>query len=82
MTAGTTTSAADFNRRWDASGAAERPQQPTRLDDRDNVYVFERNVIVSHGDGSTSIGRIDIYKQGQFICKAKQGSDQPGEKLP
>ena len=99
MTSDITTSAADFIRRWEASGAAERANyqlflselcelldverpQPTRPDDRDNVYVFERNVTFSHGDGSTSTGRIDLYKKGHFVCEAKQGSDQPGEKSP
>jgi hypothetical protein len=56
-----------------------RPE-PTRPDDRDNAYVFERNVTFRHGDGTTSTGRIDLYKQGHFVCEAKQGSDQPGEK--
>ena len=58
-----------------------RPE-PTRPDDRDNTYVFERSVTFRHGDGSTSNGRIDLYKQGHFVCEAKQGSDQPGEKSP
>lgn len=58
-----------------------RPE-PTRPDDRDNAYVFERSVTFRHGDGTTSTGRIDLYKQGHFVCEAKQGSDQPGEKSP
>ncbi|BCS51810.1 class I SAM-dependent DNA methyltransferase [Geobacter sp. SVR] len=56
-----------------------RPE-PTRPDDRDNSYVFERSVTFRHGDGTTSAGRIDLYKQGHFVCEAKQGSDQPSEK--
>lgn len=58
-----------------------RPE-PTRPDDRDNAYVFERSVTFRHGDGSTSNGRIDLYKKGHFVCEAKQGSDQLGEKSP
>lgn len=58
-----------------------RPQ-PTRPDDRENAYVFERSVTFRHGDGTTSTGRIDLYKRGAFVCEAKQGSDQPGEKSP
>jgi hypothetical protein len=58
-----------------------RPE-PTRPDDRENTYVFERNVTFRHGDGSSSIGRIDLYRRGAFICEAKQGSDQPGERSP
>ena len=52
--------------------AVPRPE-PTRPDDRDNAYVFERSVTFRHGDGSTSTGRIDLYKRGHFVCEAKQG---------
>jgi hypothetical protein len=51
-----------------------RPE-PTRPDDRDNAYVFERSVTFLHGDGSSSVGRIDLYKRGCFVLEAKQGSD-------
>lgn len=37
---------------------------PTRPDDRDNAYVFERSVTFQHGNGLTSTGRIDLYKRG------------------
>lgn len=57
----TTAATAEFLRRWETSGAAERANyqlflselcdllgvtrpEPTRPDDRDNAYVFERNV--------------------------------------
>ncbi len=56
----------------------ERPT-PTKPDDKDNAYVFERSVTFRHGDGSTSSGRIDLYKQRHFVCEAKQGSDKTGE---
>lgn len=50
---------------------------PTRPDDRDNSYVFERSVTFRHGTGQTSTGRIDLYKRGGFVLEAKQGSDRP-----
>lgn len=54
-----------------------RPE-PTRPDDAENAYVFERNVTFRNPDGSTSPGRIDLYKRGCFVLEAKQGSDRPG----
>jgi len=53
--------------------------EPTRPDDRNNAYVFERSVTFRHGDGSTSVGRIDLYKRNSFVCEAKQGSDRHEE---
>ena len=35
-------------------------------------YMFERPVTFAHGDGSTSAGRIDCYKQGHFVLEAKK----------
>lgn len=52
-----------------------RPE-PTRQDDRENNYVFERAVTFRHGTDSTSNGRIDLYKRGCFVLEAKQGSDK------
>jgi len=49
---------------------------PTRPDDRENSYVFERAVTFQHGTGLTSTGRIDLYKRGCFVLEAKQGSDK------
>jgi hypothetical protein len=37
-----------------------------------NEYVFERAVRFRHDDGSTSPGRIDLYKKGSFVLEAKQ----------
>jgi hypothetical protein len=37
-----------------------------------NDYVFERSVRFRHDDGSTSPGRIDLYKKGCFVLEAKQ----------
>ncbi|ALC15834.1 hypothetical protein DSOUD_1048 [Desulfuromonas soudanensis] len=58
-----------------------RPE-PTRPDDRDNSYVFERSVTFRHGSGLTSNGRIDLYKHGCFVLEAKQGSDRPSGTEP
>ena len=52
-----------------------RPE-PTRPDDRDNGYVFERTVTLQHGDGSAVPNYIDLYKRGCFVLEAKQGSDK------
>jgi hypothetical protein len=37
-----------------------------------NEYVFERAVRFHHDDGTTSPGRIDLYKKGCFVLEAKQ----------
>jgi hypothetical protein len=56
---------------------------PARATDQDNAYVFERTVHLDNGDGTTSVGRIDLYKRAAFVLEAKQGSgtttspDQP-----
>lgn len=52
-----------------------RPQ-PAQADDEQNAYVFERAVVFNNGDGTTSTGRIDLYKRGCFVLEAKQGSDR------
>ncbi|MEI2625238.1 MAG: type IIL restriction-modification enzyme MmeI [Giesbergeria sp.] len=35
-------------------------------------YMFERPVTFSHGNGSTSAGRIDCYRRGHFVLEAKK----------
>lgn len=35
-------------------------------------YMFERPITFSHGDGSTSAGRIDCYLRGHFVLEAKK----------
>lgn len=45
---------------------------PARQDTRDNAYVFERRVIFSSPDGSTSEGRIDCFKRGAFVLESKK----------
>ena len=49
---------------------------PTRPDDADNAYVFERGVTFNHPDGTTSTGRIDLYKRGCYVLEAKQGVEK------
>lgn len=44
-----------------------------------NTYVFERAVTFREPDGSTSTGRIDLYRKGSFVLEAKQ-SRQKGQK--
>jgi hypothetical protein len=46
---------------------------PATPDDAVNAYVFERAVTFLHGDGSTSAGRIDLYRRATFVLEAKQG---------
>ena len=50
---------------------------PATPDTAQNAYVFERAVTFHHGDGSTSAGRIDLFKRGCFVLEAKQGSQTP-----
>jgi len=52
-----------------------RPDGAT-TDDTHNAYVFERSVKFHHPDGSTSTGRIDLYKRGCFVLEAKQGVEK------
>lgn len=35
-------------------------------------YMFERPVTFSHGDGSSSPGRIDCYRRGHFVLESKK----------
>ena len=53
---------------------------PSKPDDEENAYVFERSVTFHHPDGSTSTGRVDLYKRGCFILEAKQGVEKKGER--
>ncbi|WP_157468820.1 type IIL restriction-modification enzyme MmeI [Deinococcus murrayi] len=47
--------------------------EPTRPNDADNAYVFERNVYEIHDDDRISPRRIDLYRRGCFVLEAKQG---------
>jgi len=55
-----------------------RPAPSKGGEDEQNAYVFERGVTFHNPDGSTSNGRIDLYKRGCFVLEAKQG----GERTP
>lgn len=35
-------------------------------------YMFERPITFSHGDGSASAGRIDLYRCGAFVLESKK----------
>ena len=48
--------------------------RPTLSDTQANDYVFERHVVKTEIDGTTSNGWIDAYKRDSFILEAKQGS--------
>jgi SAM-dependent methyltransferase len=79
-----------FIARWSASGDAERankdsflnelcdvlgverPHPKTGFAERD-LYVFEKDVARTRA-GGTSVGRVDLYKQGSFLLEAKQGA--------
>ena len=45
---------------------------PTVKDEALDDYVYERNVTFQNPDGTTSAGRIDLYKRGCFVLEAKQ----------
>src|SRR3982751_1334163 len=64
----------------DVLGVA-RPE-PAQADDEHNAYVFERAVTFHNPDGTTSAGRIDLYKRGCFVMEAKQGSDRTQASAP
>jgi hypothetical protein len=51
---------------------------PAQPETAENAYVFERAVTFQNTDGTTSAGRIDLYKRGCFVLEAKQGSDGAG----
>ncbi len=45
---------------------------PTPLPTEAQDYMFERPITFSHGDGSSSAGRIDCYKRGHFVWESKK----------
>ncbi|MEI6218677.1 MAG: type IIL restriction-modification enzyme MmeI, partial [bacterium] len=64
----------------DVIGVA-RPN-PATEDESQDEYVFERSVVFQHGDGTTSTGRMDLYKRGCLTLEAKQGSNAPAADEP
>jgi len=47
------------------------PEPATGQPEQDG-YVFERRVNFRHGDGSESVGFIDLYRRGAFVLEAKK----------
>ncbi len=52
------------------------PPEPTIPDEDQNTYVFEKAVLFNNGDGTTSQGRVDLYRQRCFVLESKQGSER------
>jgi len=81
----TTTTAQAFIQRWQGVAASELATAQTFVMDLCELlgvpkphptpaqdYMFERPVTFSHGDGSSSAGRIDCYRRGHFVLEAKK----------
>jgi hypothetical protein len=51
------------------------PPNPAVPDEQANAYVFEKRVNFTKPDGSTTTGRIDLYKRDCFVLEAKQGAE-------
>ncbi len=49
---------------------------PTEADEDRNAYVFEKAVLFNNGDGTTSAGRVDLYRQGCYVLESKQGVER------
>jgi len=75
----------DFISHWSAASASERANsQPFLLElcdlldvprpdpQPDNGYFFEFPVVEEHPDGTTSTGRIDLYRRAHFVLESKQ----------
>ncbi|QDU76078.1 hypothetical protein Pan97_31230 [Bremerella volcania] len=41
-----------------------------------NVYTFEKTVEFNNGDGTTSYGRVDLYRKACFVLESKQGTER------
>ena len=80
----------DFIARWSSASPSERANAQLFLVELCDLlgvprpdpkpgsgYSFEFPVTEHHPDGSTSEGRIDLYKRGDFLLEAKQFQDQP-----
>ena len=52
-------------------------ERPRPASSRDNSYVFERTVTFHNGDGTESLGFIDLYKQGCFVLESKSLLQNP-----
>ncbi len=78
-------SAADFIARWQGVSASELSTSQSFLLDlcrllevdaphatAEQDYMFERPITFAHGDGSSSAGRIDLYRRGAFVLESKK----------
>lgn len=52
------------------------PPDPAHEDGSINDYTFERTVEFKEPDGTTALGRIDLYKRGSFVMEAKQSREK------
>ena len=48
--------------------------------DAEQAYMFERPITFVHGDGTTSAGRIDLYRRGSFVLESKKVKAAPQTK--
>ncbi len=56
--------------------------EPTQADESQNRYVVEKAVEFNNGDGTTSSGRIDLFKAGHFVLESKQGAERKAASRP
>jgi len=77
-----------FIQKWKGSAGNERANKDAYLldlcealeiappgpKDQSPGYCFEKDLKITHLDGSTSTGSIDLFKDGCFVMEAKQGS--------
>jgi hypothetical protein len=74
-----------FIAKWNGVGASELSTSQSFLIDlchllgvdtphptAEHDYMFERPISFSHGDGSSSAGRIDLYRRGAFVLESKK----------
>jgi len=74
-----------FIAKWNGVGASELSTSQSFLIDlchllgvdtphptAEQDYMFERPISFSHGDGSSSAGRIDLYRRGAFVLESKK----------
>ena len=82
----------DFISHWSAASASERANsQPFLLElcdlldvprpdpQPDKGYFFEFPIVEQHPDGTTSNGRIDLYRRAHFVLESKQFQERKAE---
>ena len=55
--------------------------EPTQADESKNTYVFEKAVNLNNGDGTSSTGRVDLYRRKTFVLESKQGAERRANEL-